>query len=108
VPITVPTWPVPGQWFFNPFAWQLIFVLGFALSRDDGVGGFVQRHINVIRLVALPDPGARHRRGRFQPVSRPDPFSEPKLLFLNGKTFLTARAAAALLALAAVVSITYP
>src|SRR6476659_4642139 len=49
VPITVPTWPVPGQWFFNPFAWQLIFVLGFCLSRDDGIGGFVQRHIDVIR-----------------------------------------------------------
>lgn len=22
------TWPAPGKWFFNPFSWQLIFVLG--------------------------------------------------------------------------------
>ena len=30
-----------GQWFFNPLAWQLVFVLGFVIARDDGVGGFV-------------------------------------------------------------------
>src|SRR6185295_16310179 len=54
VPLTVPTWPIPGQWFFNPLAWQAIFVLGFALSRHDGIGGFVQRHINIIRMIALP------------------------------------------------------
>src|SRR5437763_438080 len=34
VPFTAPTWPVAGQWFFNPFTWQAIFVLGFALSRE--------------------------------------------------------------------------
>src|SRR4029077_11512620 len=42
VPFTAPTWPVPGQWFFNPFAWQVIFVLGFALSRDEGLGAVVR------------------------------------------------------------------
>ena len=36
VPFTAPTWPVPGQWFFNPFAWQVIFVLGFALVARRG------------------------------------------------------------------------
>ena len=24
----LPNWPEPGGWFFNPFAWQLIFTLG--------------------------------------------------------------------------------
>jgi hypothetical protein len=24
----VPTWPAPGYWYFNPFAWQLMFALG--------------------------------------------------------------------------------
>ena len=24
----LPNWPEPGAWFFNPFAWQLIFTLG--------------------------------------------------------------------------------
>src|SRR5690349_13843557 len=27
--INLPTWPVEGTWFFNPFAWQLLLVLGF-------------------------------------------------------------------------------
>ena len=35
VPIPMPTWPMDGQWFFNPLAWQLIFVLGFV----HGAGG---------------------------------------------------------------------
>ena len=47
VPFTAPTWPVPGQWFFNPFTWQALFVLGFALSRDEGSGAFVRRHIRL-------------------------------------------------------------
>jgi hypothetical protein len=24
----LPSWPEPGTWFFNPFAWQFVFVLG--------------------------------------------------------------------------------
>jgi hypothetical protein len=24
----VPTWPEPGYWYFNPFAWQFMFALG--------------------------------------------------------------------------------
>ena len=39
-----------GQWFFNPFTWQAIFVLGFALSRDEGLGAVVRRNIRLIRL----------------------------------------------------------
>ena len=54
VPFTAPTWPVPGQWFFNPFTWQAIFVLGFAFSRQGGLGAMVRRHMRAIRLVALP------------------------------------------------------
>jgi hypothetical protein len=26
--ITVPTWPTPNGWFFNPLAWQVLFVAG--------------------------------------------------------------------------------
>ena len=55
VPFTAPTWPVPGQWFFNPFTWQAIFVLGFALSRDDGTrSGLCTATSRSIRIVALP------------------------------------------------------
>ena len=52
--IPVPTWPVAGEWFFNPLAWQLVFVLGFVLAREEGIGGFARRHMLPIRLVALP------------------------------------------------------
>jgi len=35
--LTLPSWPEPGTWFFNPFAWQLVFTLGIVacvLFRD--------------------------------------------------------------------------
>lgn len=38
--VNLPSWPLPGLWFFNPFAWQFAFVCGMAtgvLWRRDGV-----------------------------------------------------------------------
>ncbi|WP_119272097.1 OpgC family protein [Taklimakanibacter deserti] len=29
----LPNYPMPGGWFFNPFAWQLLFVIGFILGQ---------------------------------------------------------------------------
>jgi hypothetical protein len=29
----VPNYPMPGGWFFNPLAWQLLFVIGFILGQ---------------------------------------------------------------------------
>jgi hypothetical protein len=26
--LNLPTWPVEGQWYFNPFAWQFLFAIG--------------------------------------------------------------------------------
>lgn len=26
--LSLPSWPEPGTWFFNPFAWQLLFTIG--------------------------------------------------------------------------------
>jgi hypothetical protein len=26
--LVLPSWPEPGTWFFNPFAWQLLFTIG--------------------------------------------------------------------------------
>lgn len=31
--IDIPNYPLPGGWFFNPFAWQLLFVFGFTLGQ---------------------------------------------------------------------------
>ena len=30
--LTLPNYPTEGGWFFNPFAWQLIYVIGFLLG----------------------------------------------------------------------------
>jgi hypothetical protein len=31
--IDVPNYPLRGGWFFNPFAWQLLFVFGFTIGN---------------------------------------------------------------------------
>lgn len=106
--ISVPTWPVEGQWFFNPLAWQLLFVLGFVLARDDGIGAWVRRNIVAIRWVALPVVLA----GLAFVLSGwwPDPtkIPQPRLFFLIDKSFMTPPRLIQFLALIAVMSATYP
>ncbi len=51
----IPSWPVEGTWFFSPWAWQLIYVLGFLLAgRQTDLGLFARRHIKAIRFVSVP------------------------------------------------------
>jgi hypothetical protein len=109
VPLTIPAWPVEGQWYFNPLCWQLIFVLGLVLARDTGLGGWVRRHIVAIRWAALPIVilamiFVLTGGGWIDPTKVPD----PKLLFINGKTFATPIRVVQFLALVAVMSIVYP
>ena len=106
--ITIPTWPTEGQWFFNPLCWQLVFVLGFTMSRQHGPGHWVRSHIVQIRLMALPIvivSAALVLAGWW-----PDPTTapEPKLFFINGKTFATPMRVIQFLALVAVFSAVYP
>jgi hypothetical protein len=108
VPFTAPTWPVEGQWFFNPFTWQLIFVLGFALSRDEGLGHVVRRNIVRIRQVAAPVVVVAAAVVWFSLFPDPTKLPEPKLLFLNGKSFLTPVRLLQFLALVAVFSAAFP
>jgi hypothetical protein len=108
VPFTAPTWPVHGQWFFNPFTWQAIFVLGFVLSRDEGLGHFVRRNIAWIRKAALPVVLAAAIVVWFGLFPDPTKLPEPRLLYLNGKSFLTPMRLIQFLALAAVFSAAYP
>jgi hypothetical protein len=108
VPFTATTWPVEGQWFFNPFTWQAIFVLGFALSRDEGLGGFVRRNITPIRYVATPVVVVSAILVIFNWFPDPTTLPEPRLFFLNGKSFLTPMRLLQFLALAAVFSAAYP
>jgi hypothetical protein len=108
VPFTAPTWPVDGQWFFNPFTWQAIFVLGFALSRDEALGHFVRRNIKRIRQVAVPIVLAGILIIWFDLFPDPTKVPEPKLFFVNGKSYLTPMRLIQFLALAAVFSAAYP
>lgn len=87
--IDLPTWPVEGVWFFNPFAWQLVFVLGFVMAGRDGAGGWARRNHTWLRplgiavvvvCVVLAVKGWE-----------PDPtrMPEPKLLFVVDKGNMT-------------------
>ena len=106
--ISVPSWPVEGQWFFNPLAWQLVFVLGFVLAREDGVGGFVRRHITPIRWIALPIVVVSLICVLTGWWWDPTKVPQPRLFFLIDKAFVTPPRLIQFLALVAVMSATYP
>jgi len=87
--VNFPTWPVEGVWFFNPLAWQLIYVLGFLLGGDDGLGALARRFHKMLRWLALPIVvlGMIVAQTNFSP----DPIAvpDPKLFFLFDKSFLS-------------------
>lgn len=50
--LNLPNWPMDGDWFFNPFSWQFIFVLGFVFaSEKEGPGAWARRNLQVLRLL---------------------------------------------------------
>jgi hypothetical protein len=106
--IAIPTWPVDGEWFFNPLAWQLVFVLGFVLARENGVGGFARRRIVPIRLLGLPVVALGLYVMLYDVWPDPTTVPRPKLFFLLSKTYVTPPRIIQFLALIAVMSATYP
>ncbi len=36
--LTLPVWPNSGNWFFNPFTWQLLFACGLAIGKSIDAG----------------------------------------------------------------------
>lgn len=104
----LPTWPVEGEWFFNPLAWQLLFVLGFVLAKPEGVGGLVWRHITIIRYVALPIVIMFVLIVWFNWWHDPTKVPQPRLFFLLDKTYVTPIRLIQFLALIAVFSAAYP
>ena len=107
--ISLPAWPSDGQWFFNPLAWQLVFVLGFLMARERGVGGFVRRNIGTIRIISVPIVAWSALASMYEGFW-PDPtrVPEPKLMFLLFKTYATPPRLIQFLALIALVSAAYP
>ena len=104
----LPTWPVEGTWFFNPLAWQLLFVLGFVLAKPEGIGGFVWRHITPIRWVSLLILILLFVVDRFELWHDPTSVPQPRLFFLIDNSYITPIRLIQFLALIAVFSITFP
>ena len=106
--LTLPTWPVSGTWFFNPLAWQFVFVLGFVLAREDaGLGRLVRRHIVWLRVLALPIVIYAAVAVLFDWLWDPTNVPDPKLFFLLDKTYATPPRLIQFLALIAVFSLSF-
>ncbi len=106
--ITLHNWPVSGTWFFNPFAWQLVFVLGFVLAKADyGIGRLARRAIVPLRIIGVPIVIL----GVLVPVYEwwPDPthVPDPKLFFIASKAFVSPMRLIQFLALVAVFSLAF-
>jgi hypothetical protein len=50
--LNLPSWPVAGVWFFNPFAWQFIFAIGIAAGFLIRTGKVIPR-LGPLLLAAL-------------------------------------------------------
>ena len=107
--LTLPTWPVAGTWFFNPLAWQAIFVLGFTLAKPaSGLGAFARRNIVWLRIAGVPIVVAGAVVHIFDLWPDPTRVPNPKLFFIADKTFMTPMRLIQFLALVAVFSFAWP
>jgi hypothetical protein len=84
-----PNWPAEERWYFNPFSWQLLLVLGFLsaeLSRSSPTFKRIVARLVPFAWVALAI-------GAFVTLNQlwPDPMRvpEPQLFFLFDKTYLS-------------------
>jgi len=106
--ITLPSWPVSGSWFFNPLAWQLTFVLGFAMAKPGhGAGQWVRHHIAKLRLIGLPIVVFGVLYHVYQLWPDPTKVPEPKLFFIASKAYDSPMRLIQFLALVAVFSGAY-
>jgi len=106
--ISFPTWPSNDEWFFNPLAWQLVYVLGFLMARERGVGGFVRSHIVYVRWIAVPILIVMSVLVLKKWWPDPTLMPQPKLLFVLSKHYVSPPRLIQFLALIAVFSVTYP
>jgi hypothetical protein len=99
--LNLPTWPAEGYWYFNPLAWQFVFILGFVLAGDDGPGAFVRQYLPRLRIlgIMLAVTGLALAIVNFQPD--PTKVPDPKLFFVFDKTYVTPALIVHFMALAA-------
>jgi len=110
--ITLPSWPVQGQWFFNPFAWQVLFVLGFVLAGGEaprqGVAGWARRYLVWLRIAAVPIVVAGALVIWMDLWPDPTRVPKPTLFFVQSKSYVTPMRLIQFLALIALASAAYP
>lgn len=108
--ITLHTWPVQGKWFFNPFCWQLVFVLGFASADTTAAafGRWIRTHIATLRMVAIPVLVVGAIMVTFGWLPDPTRVPSPKLLFIAEKSYVTPLRLVHFLAVVTVFSATFP
>jgi hypothetical protein len=87
--LNLPTWPVEGVWFFNPFAWQLQFVLGYVLARPKQAMGFIESKRTEFRVLGLVLTSVGLWLAIIQWAPNPFELPEPRLFFMNDKTSLS-------------------
>ena len=85
----LPTWPVEGRWFFNPLAWQLMFVLGFVVAGPNAASNVVAKYPWGARLAVLPVLLFGLWVGWTDYSPDPLDMPEPHLFFTIDKTYLT-------------------
>jgi hypothetical protein len=51
--LNLPSWPEPGAWYFNPFAWQLLFTLGMLAGSVGQQGGVRYSRPLIVASVAV-------------------------------------------------------
>lgn len=85
----LPSWPGQGDWFFDPFCWQLLLVLGFVLqdwNRTSGTLRLWSRRLFPVGIaIVVLGIALSVLEIRPDPMSVPD----PRLLFSFDKTYLT-------------------
>ena len=103
----LPTWPAEGRWYFNPFAWQLVFVLGFAMASRAGPGAWIARHRMRLFWFALPLAAAGTLIAIFEFIPDPIAVPSPKMFFVFDKTFASPARIISLLVLVCVFAGTF-
>jgi hypothetical protein len=99
--VNLPTWPVEGRWYFNPFAWQLVFVLGYMTADWRGPAAALRRHKDALRWLGVAGVAVGLAIGLTDYAPDPLAVPEPKLFFMFDKTFATPARILHLLALVA-------
>lgn len=103
------SWPTSGTWFFNPLAWQFLYVLGFLLADPkEGLGGFARRNKRPLMMAGVPLVVMGALMVQLDWWPDPTAVPEPKLLFIAAKTYMTPIRLVQFLALVAVFAAVYP